>query len=81
MSKSTIGFIGFIGLGLMGSAMVQILQSLGYQLTVVVHRNRTPIDKAVAMSANEVSTAAEVARNSEIIIICVDTTVAVETVM
>ena len=40
--------IGFIGLGLMGSAMVQRLQSVGYELTVMAHRNRTPIDEAVA---------------------------------
>ena len=39
--------IGFIGLGLMGSAMVQRLQACGYDLTVIAHRNRVPIEAAV----------------------------------
>jgi 3-hydroxyisobutyrate dehydrogenase-like beta-hydroxyacid dehydrogenase len=49
--------IGFIGLGLMGAAMVQRLQDLGYPITVMVHRNRKPIDVAVARGATEVKTA------------------------
>ncbi|TKB06913.1 NAD(P)-dependent oxidoreductase [Desulforhopalus sp. IMCC35007] len=73
--------IGFIGLGLMGSAMVQRLQDLGYDLTVVAHRNRAPIEKAVSRGAKEVKTPAEVAKNSEIIMLCVDTSAAVEAVM
>ena len=73
--------IGFIGLGLMGSAMVQRLQSVGYELTVMAHRNRTPIEEAVARGAVEAANAAGVARSSDIIMICVDTTAAVESVM
>ena len=73
--------IGFIGLGLMGSAMVQRLQSLGYPVTVVAHRNRKPIEEAVARGAKEVATAGEVARSSEIVMLCVDTSGAVESVM
>ncbi len=73
--------IGFIGLGLMGSAMVQRLQNVGYELTVVAHRNRKPIDEAVARGAVEAKTPAGVAENSDIIMLCVDTTAAVESVM
>ncbi len=73
--------IGFIGLGLMGSAMVQRLQDCGYQLTVVAHRNRAPIEKAVARGATEASSPAEVARNSDIVMLCVDTSDAVNSVM
>ncbi len=73
--------IGFIGLGLMGSAMVERLQSLGYSMTVVAHRNRAPIDAAVARGAKEVSTPGELAAASEIIMLCVDTSDAVEAVM
>ena len=51
--------IGFIGLGLMGSAMVQRLQSLDYSLCVVAHRNRTPIEEAVAKGAIEAKTPAD----------------------
>ena len=73
--------IGFIGLGLMGSAMVQRLQSLGYSLVVVAHRNRKAIDEAVSRGAVEAGSPAEVAGKSEIVMLCVDTTDAVESVM
>lgn len=73
--------IGFIGLGLMGSAMVQRLQSVGYELTVMAHRNRQPIEEAVGRGAAEAATPAAVAESSEIVMLCVDTTAAVETVM
>lgn len=81
MSNASKPKIGFIGLGLMGSAMVQRLQSLDYPVTVVAHRNRTRIEEAIARGAREVSTAAEVAANSEIVMLCVDTSSAVEAVM
>ncbi len=73
--------IGFIGLGLMGAAMVQRLQDLGYSITVTAHRNRKPIDAAVARGATEVETAGDVAARCEIIMICVDTSASVESVM
>lgn len=73
--------IGFIGLGLMGSAMAQRLLDLDYELTVVVHRNRKPIEDAVARGAVEAANPAEVAKNSEIIMLCVDTSDAVNAVM
>jgi len=81
MSTANKPAIGFIGLGLMGSAMVQRLQDLDYPLTIVAHRNRQPIEEAVARGAKEVSSAADVAGASEIIMLCVDTSAAVETVM
>lgn len=73
--------IGFIGLGLMGAAMVQRLQSLDYPVTVVAHRNRKTIEEAVGRGAVEVVTPGEVAKKSDIVMLCVDTTVAVESVM
>ena len=73
--------IGFVGLGLMGSAMVQRLLSLDYPITVVAHKNRAPIDLAVAKGAKEAISPAELAKASEIIMLCVDTSTAVEAVM
>ncbi len=73
--------IGFIGLGLMGSAMVRRLLSLNYHVTVVAHRNRKPVDEAVARGAVEVSKPAEVAERSDIVMLCVDTSAAVESVI
>jgi 2-hydroxy-3-oxopropionate reductase len=73
--------IGFVGLGLMGSAMVKRLLSLDYPVTVVAHKNRAPIDAAIAKGAKEATTPAELAKESEIIMLCVDSSAAVETVM
>lgn len=73
--------IGFIGLGLMGAAMVQRLQDLGYSITVVAHRRRNAIDDAVARGAAEVKTAGEVAAQSDVVMLCVDSSASVESVM
>jgi 2-hydroxy-3-oxopropionate reductase len=78
MSKPAIGFIG---LGLMGAAMVERLQSLDYALTVVANRSRTAVDAAVARGAKEVKTARELAAASDIVMLCVDTSASVESRM
>ena len=70
--------IGFIGLGLMGSAMVSCLQDNGYELVVMANRTRTAIDAAIARGAQEVSTAAEMAQLCDIIMLCMDTSQSVE---
>lgn len=78
MSKPAIGFIG---LGLMGSAIVERLQSLGYPVTVMANRSRANVDAAVSRGANEVKTARELAAASDIVMLCVDTSAAVESRM
>ncbi len=70
--------IGFIGLGLMGYAMTQRLQALGYQLNVIVNRSRTNVDAAVAQGAVEHKTSRELAQASDIVMLCVDTSASVE---
>ncbi len=75
MSKSSIGFIG---LGLMGYAMVQRLQALGYPLNVMANRSRTNVEAAVANGAVEHATPRAVAEASDIIMLCVDTSASVE---
>ncbi|MEX0627314.1 MAG: NAD(P)-dependent oxidoreductase [Cucumibacter sp.] len=70
--------IGFIGLGLMGSAMVERLQSLGYSLTVAANRSRPNVEAAVKRGAKEVKTAREVAAASEITMLCMDNSASVE---
>ena len=75
MSKPTIGFIG---LGLMGGAMVGRLQDQDYAVTVVANRTRTYVDAAVARGAAEVSTAKAVAEASDIVMLCMDTSANVE---
>ncbi|WP_299147279.1 NAD(P)-dependent oxidoreductase [uncultured Tateyamaria sp.] len=75
MSKPTIGFIG---LGLMGGAMVGRLQDQGYALTVIANRTRTYVDRAVERGATEVTTAKDVAATSDIVMLCMDTSDNVE---
>ncbi|MCF3931946.1 NAD(P)-dependent oxidoreductase [Acuticoccus sp. M5D2P5] len=70
--------IGFIGLGLMGSAMVERLQSLGYPMTVIANRSRKGVDEAVARGATEVQRTADVAAASDIVMLCMDTSASVE---
>lgn len=73
--------IGFIGLGLMGAAMVGRLLDKGYALTVVANRSRPNVDAAVARGATEVGTAREVAEHSDIVMLCMDTSASVESRM
>lgn len=70
--------IGFIGLGLMGGAMVSRLQDKGYHLTVLGNRNRTELEKAIARGAVEATSARDVAEKSEIVMLCMGTSEHVE---
>jgi 2-hydroxy-3-oxopropionate reductase len=70
--------IGFIGLGLMGAAMVGRLQDQGYKVTVTANRSRPNIDAAVARGATEVATAKDVAAASDVVMLCMDTSESVE---
>lgn len=75
MTKHTIGFIG---LGLMGSAMVGRLQDQGYEITALANRNRTGIDAAIARGASEASDAKSLAEAADIVMLCVGTSDQVE---
>ena len=70
--------IGFIGLGLMGSAMVERLQSEGYTLHVLANRSRINVDAAVGRGAVEHQNAGQVAAASDITMLCLDTSASVE---
>ncbi|KMW56244.1 3-hydroxyisobutyrate dehydrogenase [Candidatus Rhodobacter oscarellae] len=70
--------IGFIGLGLMGAAMVGRLQDKGYALTVLGNRNRAGIEAALARGASEAGSAKAVAEASDIVMLCVGTSDQVE---
>ncbi len=70
--------IGFIGLGLMGSAMAHRLLECRYAVTTMANRSRTNLEKAVAAGAKEAASAREIAEISDIVMICVDTSASVE---
>lgn len=70
--------IGFIGLGLMGSAMVECLQKAGKDLVILGNTSRANIDAAIARGATEVSTARELATICDVIMLCMGTSDHVE---
>ena len=75
MSKQRIGYIG---VGLMGHGAAKNILERGYPLTVMGHRNRAPVDDLIAKGAREASTPAEVATASDILFMCLPSTVEVE---
>ena len=73
--------IGFIGLGLMGSAMVGRLQDKGYALTLLANRSRAAIETGIARGAVEAKSAKALAERCDIIMLCMDTSNSVESRM
>lgn len=70
--------IGFIGLGLMGRAMVECLQKAGFDLNVLGNRDRSGVEEALARGATEAQSARALAQVCDIVMICVGTSDQVE---
>ena len=62
--------IGFVGLGLMGHGITTNILTKGYPLTVIAHRNRAPLEDLVAKGALEATGMEDLARRSDIILMC-----------
>lgn len=73
--------IGFVGAGLMGHGMAKNLLAAGYEVTVIAHRNRAPIDNLVATGAREARSLAELAAASSVVHICAPGSPQVEAVV
>jgi 3-hydroxyisobutyrate dehydrogenase-like beta-hydroxyacid dehydrogenase len=73
--------VGLVGAGLMGHGIGLRLIAAGYPLTVVAHRNRTPVDDLVARGATEAAGVEALARDSGIVILCLSNSAAVEQVV
>jgi 3-hydroxyisobutyrate dehydrogenase-like beta-hydroxyacid dehydrogenase len=78
MTKKTVGLIGA---GLMGHGIGKNIVTKGYQLTVLAHRNRAPIDDLVAKGAKEGKTPRAIAEASDIVFLCVTGSPQVEDTM
>ena len=63
--------IGFIGLGFMGHGMAKNIVEKGYNLTVLGHRNRKPIEDLIGRGAVEAPNAKALAARSSIVFLCV----------
>jgi 3-hydroxyisobutyrate dehydrogenase-like beta-hydroxyacid dehydrogenase len=70
--------IGYIGVGLMGHGAARNILEKGYPLTVMAHRNRAPVEDLVTRGAREAKNAAEIARASDILFLCLPSSVEVE---
>jgi 2-hydroxy-3-oxopropionate reductase len=63
--------VGMVGLGMMGGAIANNLLKAGFALSVVGHRRRETLEGLVAAGAREIRSASELARNSDVVLICV----------
>jgi 3-hydroxyisobutyrate dehydrogenase-like beta-hydroxyacid dehydrogenase len=63
--------IGFVGVGLMGHGIAKNLVTKGYPLALRLHRNRAVAADLLAAGATEAQSYADLARDADIVILCV----------
>jgi 3-hydroxyisobutyrate dehydrogenase-like beta-hydroxyacid dehydrogenase len=73
--------VGFIGVGMMGHGMAKNLLAKGFPLTIRINRDRARAADLLAAGAKEAKTPADVARDSDVVIICVTGSPQVEEVV
>lgn len=74
----TIKRVGLIGVGLMGHGIGKNILAKGFALNVMAHKNRAPVESLVSLGAKEYGTPAEIAKASDLVILCVTGTPQVE---
>ncbi len=62
--------IGFVGVGLMGHGMAKNILAGGYEVTVIAHNNRAPVEDLVGRGAIEANSLAELGAASSIVFVC-----------
>lgn len=67
----TVKHVGLIGVGLMGHGIGKNILEKGYKLSVLAHRNRGPIEDLVSKGATEALSANALARDCDMVILCV----------
>ena len=73
--------IGIVGVGLMGLGIATNVQKAGWRLSFLDHPGNQPVADLVSKGAIARKSAAEVARNSDVVILCVTGTPQVEEVL
>src|SRR5690349_7972408 len=63
--------IGLAGIGMMGHGIARNLLAKGYPLALKAHRRREALADLLAAGAREVDSAAALARECDIVIVCV----------
>lgn len=74
----TIKNVGLIGVGLMGHGIGKNILAKGFALNVMAHKNRAPVESLVSLGAKECASPAEIAKASDLVILCVTGTPQVE---
>ena len=74
----TIKRVGLIGVGLMGHGIGKNIVNKGFALNVMAHRNRGPVENLISLGAKECSSPAEIAKASDMVVLCVTGTPQVE---
>jgi 3-hydroxyisobutyrate dehydrogenase-like beta-hydroxyacid dehydrogenase len=77
----TVKRIGLIGAGLMGHGIGRNILAKGYPLKVMAHRNRAPVDSLISLGASEGAAPADVAADSDLVILCVTGTPQIEDIV
>jgi 3-hydroxyisobutyrate dehydrogenase-like beta-hydroxyacid dehydrogenase len=73
--------IGIIGVGMMGHGIATNIVKHGYALTLLDHRGNQPVDALLAAGATRENSAAAIARDADVVILCVTGTPEVEDVL
>jgi 3-hydroxyisobutyrate dehydrogenase-like beta-hydroxyacid dehydrogenase len=73
--------IGLIGVGAMGAGMAKNLLAKGFEVTILGHRNRAPVETLKQQGAAEGNSPADVAQRCDVVILCVADTPQVESIV
>lgn len=73
--------VGMIGVGLMGHGIASNIIKHGYPLVLLDHPGNQPVDQLLAAGAAKVASPAQVARQSNVVILCVTGTPQIEDVL
>lgn len=74
----TIKRVGLIGVGLMGHGIGKNILAKGFELVVMAHRNRGPVDDLIAKGAVERGSPLALAKDADMVILCVTGTPQIE---
>jgi 3-hydroxyisobutyrate dehydrogenase-like beta-hydroxyacid dehydrogenase len=77
----TIKRVGLIGVGLMGHGIGKNILAKGYELTVMAHKNRAPVDDLISKGAHERNNPLAIAKDSDLVILCVTGTPQIEQIV
>lgn len=73
--------IGIIGVGMMGHGIATNIVKHDYPVTVLKHPGNQPLDTLIAAGAKTADTAAELARASDMVILCVTGSAQIESIL